>query len=132
MWRQALGPLSCAAVVLTLMTSSLAACSSSGEQNAGLSANSSTNESTESKPADSPASGWTQEEAAMIDQWRHLNEQCRGGSGDNPATMEACDARDTASARLRTAGICYGRQGQYGYQMEMHRCDGQSLRGGDL
>lgn len=67
----------------------------------------------------------------MIDQWERLNAQCRGGSGDQPATMAACDAREVATARLNDAGICYGKQGQYGLQMTMHRCDEQSLKGQD-
>jgi len=72
-------------------------------------------------------SAWTVEETVMIDEWRRLNEQCRGGSGDDPATMAACDQREAATARLKAAGICYGKEGQAGYQMTMHRCDGQSL-----
>lgn len=63
----------------------------------------------------------------MIERWYRLNEQCRGESGDKPATMQACDQREVATARLEATGICYGRKGEFGYQMGMHRCTDQSL-----
>ncbi len=36
-----------------------------------------------------------------------LNEMCRGGSGDNPATHNACDVRTKVSELLRTIGSGY-------------------------
>lgn len=60
--------------------------------------------------------------------WHQLNGDCRGGSGDDPATMRACDARNLADAALAAADWCYGRQGEYGAQMEWHRCARDSLR----
>ena len=35
-----------------------------------------------------------------------LDSMCRGWSGDDPHTMEACDARNIASDALRDVGIC--------------------------
>lgn len=64
----------------------------------------------------------------MIDEWTRLNEQCRGGFGNDPATSEACDRREAASATLEAAGICYGKNGQSGVDMMLHRCDAESIR----
>lgn len=73
------------------------------------------------------ASSWTATEQALIARWKELNELCRGGSGDDPKTMEACDLRDAASTQLDSADICYGEEGQYDSQMEMHRCNPRSM-----
>lgn len=78
-------------------------------------------------PVAKKASGWTETEKGLIARWTELNEHCRGGSGDDPKTMEACDLREAASAQLGSADICYGEEGQFGYQMEMHRCNRRSL-----
>lgn len=59
------------------------------------------------------------------------NEKCRGGSGDDPATQSACDARDITVRRLNSLGYCYGKVGQYGYQMSWHRCGPSSLKSAD-
>jgi hypothetical protein len=76
-----------------------------------------------------PAS-WSAAEEALIAQWHELNSRCRGGTGDAQATMAACEERDgSVWQRLQEAGICYGREGEYGSQMEMHRCGPDSLRG---
>ena len=39
--------------------------------------------------------------------YRALDEMCRGGSGDDPRTDQACDARNKASAALKDAGFCF-------------------------
>ncbi|MCC4258588.1 MULTISPECIES: hypothetical protein [Sphingobium] len=82
-------------------------------------------------PASMPekdAPEWTAKETALINDWRRLNEQCRGGSGDDPATLKACEDREDATTRLQNAGICYGEAGQSGYQMTIHRCNERSIR----
>lgn len=72
---------------------------------------------------------WSVTEAAAIERWRELNGKCRGGSGDNPETFAACEERDgPAAQRLSRFDICYGRQGEAGYQMTMHRCGPDSTR----
>lgn len=60
--------------------------------------------------------------------WYQANEQCRGGSGDDPRTLAACDEREAYSKRLNQLGRCYGKEGQAGYQIEWHRCGSGSLR----
>lgn len=75
------------------------------------------------------AGSWTVKESSLISQWHEANSKCRGGSGDDEATIAACDERDGAlKDRLRDANICYGREGEAGYQMVMHRCGATSLR----
>ena len=54
--------------------------------------------------------------------WYQANEQCRGGSGDDKATLDACDEREAYSKRLGQIGWCYGEPDQAGYQMKWHRC----------
>lgn len=45
--------------------------------------------------------------AAIIGEWAEANSQCRGGSGDNPATFAACDQRETLFQELSQSGLCY-------------------------
>ena len=49
------------------------------------------------------ASSPAQPEKTYLD----LNEQCRGGSGDDPETTKACDQREQVSAELRQLHICF-------------------------
>jgi hypothetical protein len=48
--------------------------------------------------------------------------QCRGGPGNDPATMKHCEMRDLLVIALKAAGYCYGKSGQVGYQMEWYKC----------
>lgn len=38
--------------------------------------------------------------------YQALDEMCRGWSGDDPHTSEACKARDKASEALKDVGLC--------------------------
>lgn len=58
----------------------------------------------------------------LIKQADKLNNQCRGGSGDNPATMKACDKRDKLIEVLASKGWCYGHEGQAGYERQWEKC----------
>lgn len=65
----------------------------------------------------------------LIEQWSELNGRCRGGSGDDPKTLKACDLRDNLDAsKMKPRNLCYGKEGQSGYQYEWHRCVAESLR----
>ena len=60
--------------------------------------------------AASPALGvdyraWTAPE--LLQRWMVLNEDCRGGAGDEQATMRACDDRSLIDAALFAHGYCY-------------------------
>lgn len=65
------------------------------------------------------------EPVRIISQWQDQNGQCRGGSGDSDETREACSRREAIGAKLQAVGWCYGREGEYGYQMEWHVCGRQ-------
>lgn len=58
----------------------------------------------------------------IISQWYDQNGACRGGSGNEDETWRACDRREDISAKLAAVGWCYGRPGEYGYQMSWHVC----------
>ncbi|MDQ0318978.1 hypothetical protein QO002_001116 [Pararhizobium capsulatum DSM 1112] len=58
----------------------------------------------------------------IISQWERQNGDCRGGPGNSAETLRACDRRDAVGAKLDAVGWCYGREGEYGYQMEWHVC----------
>ncbi|MBZ9940140.1 hypothetical protein LB533_03375 [Mesorhizobium sp. BR1-1-13] len=65
--------------------------------------------------------------ARLIRQWQAANENCRGGSGDDPQTVKACGARDVLADQLEAAKWCYGKNGQSGYQYKWHRCQKGSI-----
>lgn len=58
----------------------------------------------------------------IISQWHDQNGACRGGSGNEDETWRACDRREVIDVKLRAVGWCYGREGEYGYQMSWHIC----------
>lgn len=54
-----------------------------------------------------------------------LNSRCRGGSGDDPKTMTACDQRDRLLEQLKDAGTCWGNPhdpNQAGYEKTWQPC----------
>ena len=62
----------------------------------------------------------------LISQWAEQNSACRGGSGDLSETDVACQRREAISDKLQAVGWCYGREGEYGYQMRWHACEATS------
>ena len=48
---------------------------------------------------------WTGTE--LLQRWMVLNEDCRGGSGNEQATTRACDERNVVDAALFAHGYCY-------------------------
>ncbi|KMO41299.1 hypothetical protein VQ02_06015 [Methylobacterium variabile] len=62
------------------------------------------------------------EAPGLLRDWAALNSACRGGRGDDPATLEACARRDALDRRLTAAGWCYGRPGDAGYQRTWRSC----------
>lgn len=58
----------------------------------------------------------------LMKQWESLNDQCRGGSGDNPATMQACDQRDKVLGKIEAKGWCWGHEGQTGADETWESC----------
>jgi hypothetical protein len=51
-----------------------------------------------------------------------LNDQCRGGSGDNPQTQAACVKRDALVEKLEALDWCYGTPDQAEYQKTWQVC----------
>ncbi|NTF46076.1 hypothetical protein G6L80_29310 [Agrobacterium rhizogenes] len=64
----------------------------------------------------------------LISQWQEENGACRGGRSDSAETLAACDRRERIAAKLQTVGWCFGREGEYGYQMNWHACDVSSTQ----
>ncbi len=71
-------------------------------------------------PADAPPAV-----ASLIRQWYDENDRCRGGSGDAPATAQACDERTITDGKIDSLGWCYGEDAEYGYQAKWARCKGR-------
>ncbi|WP_156629463.1 hypothetical protein [Methylobacterium sp. Leaf85] len=65
---------------------------------------------------------------SLIQAYYAENEVCRGGAGDEPSTLEACGRREDVSHKLKSAGYCYGREGEAGYQESWHVCGPRSNR----
>ncbi len=64
----------------------------------------------------------SQDVALLLKRVAELNTRCRGGSGDDPDTLAACDARDVLVEELRARGWCYGRPDEPGYLHNWHPC----------
>jgi hypothetical protein len=63
--------------------------------------------------------------AGLVARWREENGRCRGGSGDDPATGQACDDREITGGKIDALGWCYGQGAEYGYQARWARCEGR-------
>ena len=63
----------------------------------------------------------------LIEKWYGFNDNCRGGFGDDPATMKACRARDSVSDELAGAGYCFGREDQSASEYRWHKCQAGSI-----
>lgn len=87
---------------------------------------------TELKPTEAPptVAGSPRPKSAksMIADWSDLNGRCRGGSGNDPRTMSACDDRDALSANLDATGWCHGKVGEWVGDAKWHRCTAQSCQ----
>ena len=66
--------------------------------------------------------GWATDRppAALYQRWLQANEDCRGGSGDSPVTMTACEYRNTIDRKMAAVGWCDGARGSY--YLDWHRC----------
>lgn len=66
--------------------------------------------------------GPTGKDKALIDRAEQLNDRCRGGSGDDPKTWQACDQREAAMEKVRKAGWCWGPPDVDGADQRWMRC----------
>lgn len=55
-----------------------------------------------------PTSATPARPAALIAEEERENEACRGGSGDDIATMRACNRRQVVMKKLQDSGWCWG------------------------
>lgn len=62
------------------------------------------------------------EVAQLIAQEETLNDKCRGGSGDDPATLKACDERDVIFRKIKAKNWCWGHDDQIGADRTWERC----------
>jgi hypothetical protein len=58
----------------------------------------------------------------LTDQWERLNGNCRGGSGDDPATQKACDARENIYTKIAAQGWCWGHKDDIGADRKWVPC----------
>lgn len=64
----------------------------------------------------------------FIETWHEHNENCRGGSGDDPSTDISCKKRDDLTQKLNKIGWCFGRENEAGAQYKWHACEAGSIR----
>ncbi len=77
-------------------------------------------------PKPTPATTGTMSAEEMVSQWDRENSSCRGST--KPEALEtraACERRGALDAKLNASGWCYGRPGQYGYEMKWELCASQ-------
>lgn len=58
----------------------------------------------------------------LIAQAETLNDKCRGGSGDDPATEKACGERDVIFRKIKAKNWCWGHDGQVGADRTWEPC----------
>ena len=63
--------------------------------------------------------------ALLIAQAETLNDRCRGGSGDDPATGKACGERDAIFRKVKAKNWCWGHDDQIGADRTWERCRGK-------
>lgn len=68
------------------------------------------------------------DENTIFEDWHEANEQCRGGSGDDPATEAACTHREQLAEQLKKQGLCFGRKKQSHSDYEWHKCAKDSVK----
>ena len=66
-------------------------------------------------------------ETALINIWYDAEDICRGAYDDAP-TAAACLKRNDLTRKLGRLNMCYGRDGEYGYQYQWHRCGPGSMK----
>lgn len=72
-------------------------------------------------------SGFGPERDQLLALWAEQNQACRGTAGANHA-FTYCDDRSVTGRRLEELGMCYGREGEAGYQLTWHFCGPTSIR----
>jgi hypothetical protein len=68
--------------------------------------------------------------AELLIKARYFDLICRGSLNIKEAD-DACEKRTIVSSKLNACGWCYGKKGQYGSQMDWHKCTKNSYHVGD-
>jgi hypothetical protein len=66
---------------------------------------------------------FSEQDKALIVRIEKLNGQCRGGSGDDPKTQQACDQREAAMMQAKNSGWCWGPDSAIGSEKHWIRCE---------
>ena len=67
-------------------------------------------------------------EISLFQDYDRYNTICRGTPDDGNLYWQACGARDYVAWLLGEFDWCYGKESDFGYQMEWHRCaEGSNL-----
>lgn len=74
------------------------------------------------RTAPAPEAAMTDDVARLTAQWQSLNDACRGGSGDSPATGASCEAREVAYRAVRDRGWCWGHRDDTTAERRWTRC----------
>lgn len=64
----------------------------------------------------------------LVENWHQANENCNGGSGNDPNTEKACDKRYNLTLKLNKIGWCFGREDEVGSQYQWHACEINSIK----
>ena len=64
--------------------------------------------------------------APLLEREQWLNDKCRGGAADDPATADYCAVRDRAAEQLQAKGWCWGPPEQIEALKKWQRCKGES------
>jgi hypothetical protein len=60
--------------------------------------------------------------ALLINKEEQLDDKCRGGSGDDSATIKACERRDVIFKQIEAKNWCWGKDGDFEYQKKWQKC----------
>jgi hypothetical protein len=63
-----------------------------------------------------------QQTGPLLEREQWLNDKCRGGSRDDPATADYCAVRDRAAEQLQAKGWCWGQPEQIEALKKWQRC----------
>lgn len=73
-------------------------------------------------PAGAYSNSPPEDVAKLMAQEEALNDKCRGGSGDDEATLKACDERDLILGKIQAQKWCWGHDGQIGADRTWEPC----------
>jgi hypothetical protein len=73
-------------------------------------------------PAGASSNSPSQDVAQLMAQEDALDDKCRGGPGDDDATLKACDERELILGKIKANNWCWGHDGQIGADRTWEPC----------